>query len=111
MKVDRQRVGTVDVLSPIGALADADADGFAGVLRSRLDAVNPRLVVDMHEVPYMDSIALEKFLDVAEDLQSRGAHLKLCAASPTCREILELTGLASSFQFFDSIEDAVRSFL
>ena len=48
------------------------------------------------------------------DLRARGeglARLKLVGVPPTCREIFEITGLSNHFQFFESVEDAVRSFL
>ncbi len=44
-------------------------------------------------------------------LIDRGGRLKLVAVSPTCREILELTGLSGRFQFFEEPNDAARSFL
>jgi hypothetical protein len=38
-------------------------------------------------------------------------QLKLVNVQSNCREVLELTGLADRFQFFDDVQDAVKSFL
>jgi len=111
MKIDHQTFGTVDVCMPIGALVDEDAERVREHLRVRAEGHSPRFVVGMEEVPYMDSAAVEGMLEVAETLQSSGVRLKLVGVTSTCREIFEITGVSNHFQFFDNVEDAVRSFL
>lgn len=111
MKVERQKVGTVDVLRPIGPLIDQDVEPFAKALGERVRTPNPRVVVAMQEVPYLDSVALERLLEAADELSDRAMSLKLAGLSPACREILEITGLAGKFSLFTDVQDAVRSFL
>ncbi len=111
MKVERRTIGTVDVCAPLDALADDVSSEFDEVLRRCLSVANPRVVVDMNEVGYMDSAALDSLVNVSDDLGGRGTQLKLASLTPMCREILELTGLSSRFQFFEDVDAAVRSFL
>ena len=111
MKIDRQEIGTVQVLTPQGALVDDDAGEFADVLEKKGESPNLRLVLSLGEVPYLDSRALEALLDCSDALRARSAPLKLAAVTPTCREIMQLTGVADRFQFFEQVQDAVRSFL
>ncbi len=111
MKLERHAIGTVELLSPVGVLADDDAEEFSSVLRRRLDGPNPRVAVSLAEVPYMDSTALDGLVSAADTLMERGSRLKLVAVSATCREILELTGLSGRFQFFEEANAAARSFL
>lgn len=111
MKIERHKIGTVEVCTPLDALADEGAAQFTETLQSCLNSPNPRLVIAMNEVGYMDSTALEGLVDAANDLNERSAQLKLSGVTPTCREILELTGLSGRFQFFEDVNDAVRSFL
>ena len=111
MKVEQQQIGTVDVLKPTGALVDEDAEQFLKTLNQRLRSPNPRVVVAMQEVPYVDSAALDGLLSATEAMQDYAMSLKLAAVSPTCREILELTGLSGRFRLFKNVEDAVKSFL
>ena len=98
-------------MTPIGALVDEDASDFSTLLFKRLETPNPRVVVCMHEVPYMDSMALEGLLDATEALADRASALKLLDVTQTCREILELTGLSGRFRFFSEVQDAVKSYL
>lgn len=111
MKVEQQDVGTVRVLAPFGALVDDDAQEFMTKLTRRLETGSARIVVDMHEVPYMDSAALEGLLGVSEAMADCAMSLRLSRVSPTCREILELTDCSGHFSFFENVQDAVKSYL
>ena len=111
MKIDTQQVGSADVLFPMGALVDQDGEGFSKLLMERVTSSNPRVVVSLKEVPYLDSVALEGLLDATDELAHRAMTLKLVGVPPACREILELTDVSSKFSFFESVQDAVRSFL
>lgn len=111
MKVERQQVGTVDVLTPVGALIDQDAESFSRLLLERLQTPNPRVIVSLQEVAYLDGVGIEGLLDATDALAARGASLKLVRVPPTCREILELTGVSMRFSFFEDVHDAVKSFL
>ncbi len=111
MKIERRTVGTVEVCSPQDALVDELSERFGHTLRECLAGPNPRVVVGMKDVGYMDSAALEDLVAVAHDFHERGAQLKLANVTPTCREIFELTGLSGQFQFFESVDAAVRSYL
>ncbi|MCG3136666.1 MAG: hypothetical protein HJJLKODD_00501 [Phycisphaerae bacterium] len=111
MKVGKQRFGTVEVLSPDGPITVEEGEEFAAAMEGQMTSANPRVVVNMEEVPYLDSYGLELMLNFANDLRNRGLPLKLSMVTPTCREIMELTELTSEFEMFDEIEDAVRSYL
>lgn len=111
MKVERRTVGTAEVCAPQEALVDDGALEFTKILKACINGPNPRVVIDMNEVGYMDSAALEGLIETANELSERSQQLKLAGVTPTCREILEITGLSSRFQFFQSVDAAVRSFL
>lgn len=111
MKIDQEHVGTVEILTPAGALVDDDAQEFCNLLLERVRDQSPRLVISMQEVSYMDSVTLEGLLEAADLMAARAFSVKLVGVTSTCREILDLTGLAGRFRFFEEVQDAVRSFL
>jgi anti-sigma B factor antagonist len=111
MKVERRTVGTVNVCAPLDALVEDLSEEFNNVLRESYNGAHPRVVIDMTDVSYMDSVALEGFLDVSDSVNERGLQLKLAGVTPTCRETFEITGIGSRFLFFEDVEAAVRSFL
>ncbi len=111
MKIERQQVGTVEVVTPVGPLVDDDSAMFCNDLLQRLKGANPRLVLALQDVPYLDSAAIEGMLDAADELGKRAQQLKLASVSPTVREVFELTGVVGRFQLFADVQNAVRSFL
>lgn len=111
MNIEIKRLGTVDIVTPHGPLVDEDAEAFIETLKTKLSAANPRFVLDLADVPYVDSRGLEGIVDAAIDLKQRGGRLRLAAVTPTCREVFELTGQAQRVEFFDDAHNAVRSFL
>jgi anti-anti-sigma factor len=111
MRIERWQVGTVEVFAPVGALVDQDAEDFSNLLFQCIRSPNPRVVISLQEVPYMDSAAVESLLNATDELAVRAASLKLVGVPPTCREIFELTGVSGRFSFFENIQDAVKSFL
>jgi anti-anti-sigma factor len=111
MEIQEQRQGAVTVLKPRGPLAGADVAAFKSRAGQVLTTSLGRFVIDASGVPYVDSTGLEALLDLTERMSQSGGALKLCAATETLREVLELTGLASQFEHFADVNAAARSFL
>jgi anti-sigma B factor antagonist len=111
MRITEKRQGAVAVIQADGPLVGEDAEQL-GVLVSASAANNlGRVVIDLSSIPFVDSRGLEILLDLAEKVSEGGRTLKLCAANKTVRQVLELTGLVSHFEYFDDTHSAVRSFL
>ncbi|MFT3785704.1 MAG: STAS domain-containing protein [Tepidisphaeraceae bacterium] len=111
MQIDRQAHGAVTVLRPAGPLTGADVDQFRTVATDASRANMGRVVVDGSAVAFVDSAGIEALADVAEALGNTGHALKIACANATLRETLDLTGWSSSFDFFNDVNEAVRSFL
>jgi anti-anti-sigma factor len=111
MNIEIKRLGTVDVIMPHGPLVDEDAETLIATLQQRLAAPNPRFVIDLADVPYLDSRSIEGIVDAADDLRKRGGRLRLASVTQTCREVFELTGQSQRVEYFDDAQSAVRSFL
>src|SRR4051794_39667888 len=111
MKISEQKQGAVVVVKPEGAIALPESDALRAHLMQMLNSSMGRIVIDMSEVPFVDSSGLEVLLDVTDGMGESGQTLKLAATTKTVREVLELTDLAPIFEHYDEVMDAVRSFL
>ena len=111
MEIREQQHGAVKAISPQGPLCQADAVEFQKAAAGMLAATMGRCVVDLSATPYLDSQGLESLLSLTETLGESGQFLKLCGVCETVREILDLTDLAPSFEQYEDINSAVRSFL
>lgn len=111
MEIHEQRQGAVTVLRPAGPLVVEDAEQFKGRIGEVMTRSLGRFVVDMTEVAYLDSRGIEVLKETTDELGEGGRSLRLCGANETVREILDLTDLAESFEYFADVNSAVRSFL
>ena len=111
MKLDVQRMGSVLVLSPRGAVAQEDVEVFAAAVDEHRKRSNGRLVLELSQVPYFDSRGIETLWDFADRQQETGQSTRVASVGELCREIMELTGVAGQLDFYDNAESAVRSFL
>jgi anti-anti-sigma factor len=111
MEIQEQRHGAVTVLKPVGPLMGPDAEQFKTSALQQASKALGRLVVDASAVPFLDSLGIESLLDVSDTLFAGGRALKLCAATETVKEALDLAGFAHAFEFIDDVNSGVRSFL
>ncbi len=84
-------------------------------LRTRLkdmldEGGKTKIVLDLGGVAYMDSAGLGALVASFTSAQSYGAEIKLANLTKKLGEQLQITKLATVFEVFGSVEDAVRSF-
>jgi anti-sigma B factor antagonist len=111
MRIDEQQHGAVKIIKPQGALIEADTPAIKARLIESLSANHGRFVLDLSAAPFIDSKGLEMLLEISEQMAGFGQTLRLCSASKTIREVLDITDLAGLFDQFDDATTAVRSFL
>ena len=107
MKVDEQRRGEVMVVTPQGPLIGSDAEQLGGRLVKAVNDGQGTIVLDASKIAFVDSRGLEALVDAAEQLIRGGRALKMAGANATLREVLELTELASLFEYFDDVDAAM----
>lgn len=99
------------MLRAVGALSGEDVPAFTQRGDTLISQSLGRFVVDASRMTFVDSNGLEALLDLSEQLEQTGQALRLCGVSETLREVLEITGLSGSFEFYADVNSAVRSFL
>ena len=109
MKIDQEHYEDMTMVIPQDSLVGDDAQQLGEVLASVLGENPQDLMIDVSKVAQIDSKGLEVLVDATEQLIRSGRALKLVAADETLREILELTELASLFEYSDSVEYSPES--
>lgn len=109
MKVDNEPYGTVAVVTPHGPLAGEDTSDFRRSAQEALAAKDGRVVLDLHDVPYLDSAGIEALVELCTDSVAL-ARPRLAQLDETCRETLSITRVLEQLDVFDTVESAVRSF-
>lgn len=108
MKANLYQAGNAQVLAVQEAVTQAECAELKDLIGRAAAAGNGRVVIDLSEVPFVDSAILELLVASNKDCAARGGRLKLVALSPNCQEILRLTDLKSRFDVADSVEEATR---
>ena len=111
MDIAETTKGAVKVLKPKGPLCGADAELFKRRAEEAAEASMNRIVVDASGVAFVDSRGLEVLLELSEVFAESGHSLKLACVNETLREVFDLTDTGGSFEHFEDVNGAVRSFL
>jgi anti-anti-sigma factor len=103
--------GAVDVVRLTGPLNHESAGKLVEGVESGLTDGQPMIVLDLSDVPLLDSAALDALLDLHDWAQLRGGTVKLASLSPLCADVLRVTGVSAQFQVFKDVKLAVGSFV
>lgn len=108
--IKNSQQGAVTVFAIEGPLNEEEG----GCLRDRFEAMprlgRPQLVLDLAEVPMIDSAGCEALLDTRDAVTADGGAVHLSGVSPLCHDILEATGVLRYFRVFDAEKQAVAQF-
>jgi anti-sigma B factor antagonist len=73
-------------------------------------AQNPKVVLNLHEVNYIDSGGLGTLVSLYTSARNLGGAVKLARLSQRVGDLLQVTKLLTIFEVFDSEEAAAQSF-
>jgi anti-anti-sigma factor len=109
MKVQTRPHGNTTVVVAHGPLVTEELIDLRRAIEGASAAQTKRVVVDLADVPYLDSAGIELLLDLCNVNILPRLRPKLAALSETCREALELTSVLPRLEVFDTLENALRS--
>ena len=107
MEVQSERIGGVVVLVPTGPLDLSSCDPLARTLADLVARGEVRLVVDLTEVPLLDSAGLGTLVQGMKQARAAGGDLRLCGVQPEIRSVLVLTGLTKRLLVYADRAEAV----
>ena len=107
---ERSKQGAVDLIRCEAPLSRDHAERVGKVLDACIGRGQPRIVLDLEQVPLIDSKGLELLVEYQQQCIERGGCIKLAAPTMLCRDILTVTDVASHFEVFDDTLAAAGSF-
>ena len=109
LKIEKRRVDGITIVSCEGRIMFGNE---ANALRDFLKQVlteNPRLVLNLSGVTYIDSGGLGTLVGVYSSARGAGADIKLTGLGQRLRDVLQITKLATVFEVFDSEQEALTA--
>ena len=95
---------SVHILRVTGAITHSTAAAFQQAVSGA--AVTPRLIIDLSEVPSVDSMAIGALVRAYVFCNKSGRRLTLVGLNQRVRNVLRLTGVDSLFEMYASIPEA-----
>lgn len=97
---------SADVLSLVGDLDGTGAPRFVSQAADALRAGARRLVIELGDVPFVDSAGLASLLNVLRRVRSADATMVLVGVQPQVRHALDQTRLHHEFAFASTLAEA-----
>ena len=111
MQITERPVGEVMILDLKGKITLGEGDEL---LKDKVNSIvsqgRRKIVLNLAEVPYLDSAGLGEVVRAYTTVSRQGGSLKLLNLTKRITDLLSITKLLTVFDTFDSEDEAVRSF-
>ena len=111
MQIHQRSVGDVTIIDLNGKMTLGEGDEL---LRDKVNSLiaqgQKKLVLNLAEVPYIDSAGLGEIVRTYTTVSRQGGSLKLLNLTKRIQDLLLITKLLTVFETFDSEEEAIKSF-
>ena len=109
--IDERLIGSVTVLDLAGRLTMAQAaPHLKDKINSLVSQQRTEIVVNLGNVPYIDSGGLGQLVASFASVRKAGGVLKLLNVGSRNNDLLSITRLVTVFESFESEAEAVQSF-
>ena len=111
MQIEERNFGDVKVLDLKGKITLGEGDELLkDKVNSLVNQGNRKIVLNLAEVPYIDSAGLGEIVRTYTTVSRQGGSLKLLNLTQRITDLLSITKLLTVFETFESENDAIRSF-
>jgi len=103
------RPSDVAVLQLSGELDADTASTLHSTLADLLERPVPRIVVDLTDLKFCDSVGLSAFITSKHVITARGGWLSFAGVNPFLAQLMDTVGLSRYFAVFPSVDDAIAA--
>jgi anti-sigma B factor antagonist len=111
MKIVERQVGDVTILDLHGKILIGEGDdALRDAVTKLVDSGKTKLLLNLAEVPYVDSAGLGEIVRCYTTVSKKGGKLKLLNLTKKIQDLLSITKLLTVFETFENESEAVKSF-
>jgi anti-sigma B factor antagonist len=111
MQIDERKAGDVVVLDVKGRVMLGEGDEvLKDKVNSLLNQGQKKIVLNLAEVPYIDSAGLGEIVRTFTTVSRQGGSLKLLNLTKRITDLLAITKLLTVFETYESENEALQSF-
>ncbi len=110
MNIVQRRIGDITIIDLQGNIMFEDGDQeLRSAIASVLEAGGRKVILNMGEVPYLDSAGLSELVRSFVAVNKRGGKMVLIDLTRKVQDLLTISKLLTIFEKFDSETAAIRS--
>ncbi|MBN2431461.1 MAG: STAS domain-containing protein [Acidobacteria bacterium] len=110
MQITEKTVKEVVVLSIRGKILMGEDIAIKKKIDELVEQGRHKVVVDLAEVPYIDSSGLGELIRCYTTVKRAGGSLKLANLTQKIVDLLTITKLVTVFEYYNSVDEAINSF-
>jgi len=111
MQIEERIVGNVTILDLKGKITLGEGDeALKDKINSLLHQDRKKLLLNLADVPYIDSAGLGEIVRTYTTVSRQGGQLKLVNLTKRITDLLSITKLLTVFETFDVEQDALNSY-
>lgn len=110
MVLDTKKKGDITIIKLEGRIDVHISIEVEDAVFALIEKGEKYLVFDLSKIDYLSSNGLRIFISASRKLKSIGGALKIASAKKNVVEIFEVVDLSHHFDFFKSIDQAIKSF-
>ncbi len=111
MQIEERVVSGVTILDLKGKITLGEGDELLKEkINSLVESGKQKLVLNLGDVPYIDSAGLGEIVRTYTTVSRQGGQLKLLNLTKRIEDLLSITKLLTVFDTYDSEQEAVASF-
>jgi anti-sigma B factor antagonist len=107
--VETKQVDGATIVSPQGEIDLSRSPAFRTHLAEAVRSKPARLIVDLADVPYMDSSGVATLVEAMQNARRMNAKLVLCGLQDKVRSIFEIARLDMVFTIVQNCDDALTA--
>lgn len=111
MRISERHVGGIVIVDVAGKITLGDGDVvLKDKVRSLLQQGERKILLNLGQVPYVDSTGLGEIVQAYATVSKNGGALKLLNVTKRIADLLAITKLLTVFETFESEDEALDSF-
>ncbi|MDE5415542.1 STAS domain-containing protein [Alkalihalobacterium chitinilyticum] len=107
---NRMIINRVEILKCDGEITLKNGDTFKTYIYELIEANTNQLLLDLSDVPYLNSAAIGYIADAVLKARSKNKELIVAGLQPNIQEIFEITKLGTFVKLFNDVGEALLSF-
>jgi anti-sigma B factor antagonist len=110
VEIEITNVGEYQVLTPNGDLDVYTVGSLRDAIGTMIDQETPRVVVDLDQVPFMDSSGLGALMGGVRRLREAGGDLAISCTREQHLKLFAITGFGEGVSIAPTVEEAAKDF-